>query len=198
MTRITLRFDGRCPRRLILAVVLTFISFAQLSTGAEQARPLDLAAAMQEIDRVIAESTRTSSTYKIFGQLRTTDLGSRVTSWYRPGRFLIDDFAKHLHTLFFYAVCREHPAAFEALARIDRLIRGGLLSANQHLYLADRARRLKPSIRFHAPRRTASAPPDNDLNSINRRQRLVAALQSGQLHTARWLVPGFTLLCRPK
>ena len=135
---------------------------------------------------------------QIYGQLLTTDLGSRVTSWRRPRRFLIDDFAKHLHTLFFYAVCREQPAAFEALARVDGQILGGLFSENERLYLANRARRFKSNIHFQPPRRIASAPPNNDLNSINRRQRLVAALQGEQLHTARRLVPGFALLCRPK
>lgn len=196
MAWITPWFDARYTKRLILAVVLALISVGQLSAYDKPAKPRGLTAAMQEIDRVIAESTKKSSTYKIHGQLLTTDLGSRVTSWSRPKRFLIDDFARHLRTLFFYAVCREHPAALETLARIDGLILGGLLHANERLYLTELAQRRTLSIRFPPPWRALPAPPDTDLRSIKRHRRLTAALAAGQLKTARRLLPGFALLCR--
>ena len=196
MTWITFRFDGRYVNRLVLTALLALVAFAHFSVKARAAKSRDLAAVVQAIDRALAEGTRKSLTYKLHGQLLTADLGSRVTSWSRPKRFLIDDFAQHLRTLFFHAVCREHPTALKALARIDRLILGGLFSANQRIYLADRAARLATGIRIQPPQRNVSAPPDNDLKSINRRNRLAAALENEQLDTARWLVPGFTLLCR--
>ena len=176
MARITLWLDGRYVSRLVLIALLALIAFAHPPAHARAAKSRDLAAAVQAIDRALAEGTRKSLTYKLHGQLLTADLGSRVTSWSRPKRFLIDDFARHLRTLFFYAVCREHPTALKALAHVDSLILGGLFSANQRVYLADRAARLATGIRIQSPQRIVSAPPDNDLKSINRRNRLAAAL----------------------
>ncbi len=196
MTWITFRFDGRYVNRLVLTALLALVAFAHFSANARAVKSRDLAAAVQAVDRALAEGTRKSLTYKLHGQLLTADLGSRVTSWRRPKRFLIDDFARHLRTLFFYAVCREHPTALKALAHVDSLILGGLFSANQRVYLAGRAARLATGIRIQSPQRIVSAPPDNDLRSINRRNRLAAALENEQLDTARWLVPGFSSLCQ--
>lgn len=189
MTRINPGVVGR--RALHLMSALLVVSTAS-ATRAKEPTPPDLSAATRAIDHLLAERRKTSSTYKIHGKLRAWDLGSRTTSFSRPHRFLIDDFAGHLGTIVFHAVCREHRKALKTLARIDGQILGGLFDAEERLYLTDLARRLeaKPA---PAPHR---ASPPNDLRSINRRRRLVAALDSGQSNAARRLLARFASLCR--
>ncbi len=186
------------PWSHLLLTALAFIAWVVSTASAEQPKHdvAELDIVVEQIDKALEERVKTSVSYRLFGQLDSTDFGSSALGWSHPEHLSSSPFSVTLRSLIFHAVCRREKIALKKLFEVNKLIYGGVFFDElQTHYVQKVADRLSLKLNFVDQHREIYRAPETDLRSINRKRRVEAALSANRPQDALRLLLRFAKLC---
>ncbi|MEQ8825609.1 MAG: hypothetical protein RIC14_14670 [Filomicrobium sp.] len=155
-------------------------------------RSSNLETTIQNLDRLLKEREAKSIFPNGSGPLLSNNPNFPEVDWVLWRKLVDGPFSRNLRSLVFHAACNENPTAISKAASLNQRFGGSLFSIEEVQYLQALATHKALNVTIDDD----PLPRRQDLESINRRRNMTAALKAGNFQTALRLAPRLNRLCQ--
>lgn len=184
---------SRNPTSITLLICIALVAVLHSAESRQRDRVIaDVETTIQNLDRLLKEREAKSIFPNGSGPLLSNNPKFPEVDWGLWPKLVDGPFSRNLRSLVFHAACNENPTAISKAASINQRFGGSLFSVEEVQYLQALATHKALNVTIDDD----PLPRRQDLESINRRRNMSAALKTGNFQTALRLAPRLNRLCQ--